>query len=226
VNSRQENGWRRRSRVFVKVAAHNHSALHQTVDEEQLHSHRTGVFVAERAGAAPPVKHSKVPVRDVMKKSRCNAGWRCNRCLHNPVYGTYESCGSVCDDCFIELICSERKISLRKKVTIDVVVRQHRNLLPGEQRIPRVVHQTWLEDLNVDRYPQLARVQSSWKNAGYKYCFYTDIDAREYIAKHFPSCFLDAYDSLVPGAFKVHVLSLYSSPFPLVFYSRCVFVTG
>jgi mannosyltransferase OCH1-like enzyme len=84
-----------------------------------------------------------------------------------------------------------------------VMVRGAGNLRWGERRIPRVIHQTWPEEISVDRYPQLSRVQSSWKNAGWEYRFYTDNDARDYIAKNFPSRFLDAYDSLVPGAFKV-----------------------
>ena len=110
---------------------------------------------------------------------------------------------SVCEVCFIDLICSKQNSPPRRKITVDVIVRQHKNRLPGEQRILRVVHQTWFEDLNVDRYPQLARVQSSWKNSGYEHRFYTDEDARAYIAKYFPSRFLQAYESLVPGAFKV-----------------------
>jgi mannosyltransferase OCH1-like enzyme len=86
------------------------------------------------------------------------------------------------------------------------MIRGMRNLKSGEQRIPRVVHQTWPGDLSVDRYPQLSRVQSSWKNAGWEYRFYTDTDARNYINRNFPSRFLDAYDSLIPGAFKVRRL--------------------
>jgi mannosyltransferase OCH1-like enzyme len=78
-----------------------------------------------------------------------------------------------------------------------------------------VIHQTWFEDLSVERYPQLARVQSSWKNAGYAYRFYTDSDAREFIATNFPTRFLEAYDALVPGAFKVSTLVVYTK---LLFY--------
>ena len=100
-------------------------------------------------------------------------------------------------------MCGESSEPREREIVFNVQVRRRGTLLAGEQRIPRVVHQTWLEDLSVERYPQLTRVQSSWKNAGWEYRFYTDIEARAYIDKHFPSRFTDAYDSLIPGAFKV-----------------------
>jgi len=209
VNSRQSNYGKRESRIFVKVVVPKDSGGHQEAGEgrQRIAHHHTEVSVTERLNTPPPVKRHKISVRDVMKKTQCDAGWRCHRCLHDPLHGSYEACDTVCDVCFVNLICNERYYPPRSTVTFDVVVRQHINLLlPGEQQIPRVVHQTWFEDLNVDRYPQLTRVQSSWKNSGYQYRFYTDADARKYIATNFPSRFLDAYDSLIPGAFKVRVL--------------------
>jgi hypothetical protein len=163
----------------------------------------TEVTISERSGTPAPVMHPKFSIREEMKATKCRAGWRCHRCLHNPIYGTYESCSSACNDCFINLICNDKGEPLRTEIVFDVTVRGAGNLRSGEQRIPRVIHQTWPEELSMDRYPQLSRVQSSWKNAGWEYRFYTDNDARDYIGKNFPSRFLDAYDSLVPGAFKV-----------------------
>jgi hypothetical protein len=166
-------------------------------------SRLTDVTISKRSDIPAPILRPKSSIREVMKASNCGAGWWCHRCLHNPLYGTYESCSSVCNDCFIDLICSDKDEPLRTEIVVDVTVLGAGNLRSGEQRIPRVVHQTWPEELSVDRYPQLSRVQSSWKNAGWEYRFYTDNDARDYIARNFPSRFLDAYDSLVPGAFKV-----------------------
>lgn len=164
------------------------------------------VTISERPDTPAPVTYLKSSIRDVMKASNCIAGWRCHRCLHNPVYGTYEKCSSVCNECFTDLICSDRNQRHRNEVFFDVIINGIHNGESNKQRIPRVVHQTWPGDLSLDHFPQLSRVQSSWKNAGWEYRFYTDTDARDYIDRNFPSRFLNAYDSLVPGAFKVRRL--------------------
>lgn len=94
----------------------------------------------------------------------------------------------------------------KNEVVVDVTVQgwiidndKHRTRL-----IPRVIHQTWSEDLNPTKYPQLFRLQNSWQSSGsgWKYKFYTDELARFYIEKNFPVRFLDAYDALIPGAYK------------------------
>jgi hypothetical protein len=200
-----KNEEKRRASLFVKVVPSDSSSSRvESSNESQQHftSSRTKVSIREPSDILPITQHAKVSVREVMRKSHCDASWRCNRCLHNPVYGTYESCDSICDSCFIDLICIPSNDPPKNTVTFKVVVREPKSLLAGESRIPRVIHQTWFEDLSVERYPQLARVQSSWKNAGYAYRFYTDSDAREFIATNFPTRFLEAYDALVPGAFK------------------------
>ena len=92
VESRQENTGKKQTRVFVRVASPNHSNIDETVGDRKHDSPYTKVSITERPNIPPPVKYVKTTIRDVMKKSKCNAGWRCNRCLHNPVYGTYESC--------------------------------------------------------------------------------------------------------------------------------------
>jgi hypothetical protein len=68
--------------------------------------------------------------------------------------------------------------------------------------IPKIIHQTWFEQVNMDRYPDLARLQNSWKQSGWEYRFYTDETARLYIVNHFPSRFVDAFDALIPGAYR------------------------
>lgn len=224
---KQGDGRKRKSRVYVKIRPTS-SERHQGYTLS-----RTQVSITERPDTIPPALSRKYSVRDAMKKSHCDAGWRCNRCLHNPVYGTYESCRTVCDECFVKFICNNKSDTTRRTVAFDVIVRRYGNVMPGELQIPRVVHQTWFESLAIDRYPQLTRVQSSWKNAGFQYRFYTDVDARDYIATNFPSRFLNAYDALVPGAFKVRGFNrwirLYSSFF-LCHYrlviSHCCFAVG
>ena len=42
----------------------------------------------------------------------------------------------------------------------------------------------------------------SWKNSGWDYRFYSDKDARLFLQTHFPPEVLEAFDALIPGAFK------------------------
>ena len=72
-----------------------------------------------------------------------------------------------------------------------------------QRRIPRIIHQTWFEELTEERYPALVRLQNSWRNAGWEYRFYTDTTARDYIIEHFPQRFIKVFDALIPGAYKV-----------------------
>ena len=69
-------------------------------------------------------------------------------------------------------------------------------------QIPKIIHQTWFEEINFDRYPQLARLQNSWKNTGWEYRLYTDETAKSYIVENFPGIFAEAFDTLLPGAYK------------------------
>jgi hypothetical protein len=162
------------------------------------------VTISERAGTTSPVKTPKVTLQDRLDSMKCNAGWICNRCLKHALFGTHESCRFVCPLCYEKVICHEPDQIPKRNVTIDVSVREQRPLgAPGEPRIPRIIHQTWFDQPTVDRYPQLARLQNSWKNTGWEYRFYTDTSMREYIVQNYPARFMDAFDALIPGAFKV-----------------------
>jgi predicted secreted protein len=162
-------------------------------------------------------RQPKVSLQSIMQRQRRNIepNWFCNRCLHWSVFGTYQSCTAVCAKKYFELMCHKSHPLLPEKnrnVTIDVVVRRDASAAPSaaldlhrssETRIPRIIHQTWYDDVTYDRYPQLARLQASWKTyAGWEYRFYNDDAARQYIQTHYPSRFLDAYDALIHGAYK------------------------
>jgi hypothetical protein len=68
--------------------------------------------------------------------------------------------------------------------------------------IPRIVHQTWYEDVTPEKYPNMSRLIESFKQSGWEYKFYTDDVAANFLSTHFPSEVREAYDALRPGAFK------------------------
>ena len=52
-----------------------------------------------------------------------------------------------------------------------------------QQRIPKIIHQTWFETITQVKHPNLIRIQNSWRATGqkYEYVFYDDSDARKII---------------------------------------------
>jgi len=127
--------------------------------------------------------------------------WMCHRCLKSALRGTYASCASVCDPCTGIMYSEPTEPNGENVVHVKVAVRGFE--ADGKsQMIPRIIHQTWREKITPDTYPNLYRIQNMWKSSGWSYRFYTDETARQYIIDNFPRHFLEAYDALIPGAYK------------------------
>jgi hypothetical protein len=167
---------------------------------------RFTVQVNEAAGTQPPAPSTKEPWSMRLQTMNCFAGWFCSRCLRLPWLGSFASCRSLCNSCHEEHICGEPSHT-QQEVVVEVSVREQTQY-SGEKRIPRIIHQTWFEELTPDRYPHLQRLQNSWKASGWDYRFYTDATARVYIQEHYPDRFVEAYDAILPGAFKADLFRL------------------
>ena len=103
-------------------------------------------------------------------------------------------------------MCHNHGGSSKINVTIDVeltITSPSGTLVQDTRRIPKIIHQTWHSPVDADRYPQLKRLQNSWLTSGWEYRFYTDEDARAFIAENYPERFVRAFDSVIPGAYKV-----------------------
>ena len=46
----------------------------------------------------------------------------------------------------------------------------------------------------------------SWKNSGWEYKFYDDAKGIEFLKTHFPPEVLEAFNALIPGAFRADLL--------------------
>ena len=161
------------------------------------------VTVRESEGTPQMELVKKKPLQEIMIKKGCEPSQFCNQCLKNPRQGSFSSCSSVCDECYEYIICSPPAPS--KDVHMEVVInveKKNKDEKSSSQLIPRIIHQTWFEELTPDRYPQLIRIQNSWIVSGWEYRFYDDAAARKFIADNFPDRFVYAYDSLIPGAYK------------------------
>jgi len=68
--------------------------------------------------------------------------------------------------------------------------------------IPKIIHQTYFEPVTKEKYPNFSRLVESWKQSSWDYNFYNDEDARTFLSSHFPPEVREAYDALIPGAYK------------------------
>ena len=140
-----------------------------------------------------------------LKEKDCLPSTSCNKCLGNKQDGaTCETCREACP-CYCKALCQEDAAAGTVK---DKHRYQHSTVrMPKYARdptrlIPRIVHQTWFEALNPEKYPNMSRLTESFQNSGWEYKFYTDDEAGSFLAEHFPPQVREAYELLIPGAFK------------------------
>ena len=72
--------------------------------------------------------------------------------------------------------------------------------LTKQQRIPKIIHQTYYTNVLDIEYQESCLINKHM-NPEYEYRFYTDNDDKKYINTHYPQ-YLTYYNSLKPGAYK------------------------
>ncbi len=135
--------------------------------------------------------------RRQLESKGMETGWLCSRCIKAAVLGTLGKCAFICPSRYEELICHVGDNFKTTRTVVDVQVDVKQVADARRKRIPRIIHQTWFEEITADKYPQLARLQNSWANSGWEYRFYDDEDARQYIARNFPQTFVEAYEAVI-----------------------------
>jgi hypothetical protein len=158
-------------------------------------------------------RHHKESIQMELRKIyRCEPGWFCNRCLQSSRYGSFSNCAFTCGECVVAAICSgENTKSTRVNIEVEVTRLARSRSISDENlsdaarqnRIPRIIHQTFFEEITMEKYPQLLRLQNTWIASGWQYRFYTDDTARQFIETNYPPRFVSVFDALLPGAYKV-----------------------
>jgi hypothetical protein len=166
---------------------------------------RYHVTISAKPGERQVVYKPKQRISQRLRNGWCSAGWVCNRCLRTPLGGSLHACRFFCRSCYRSGICSMSP-ETKHAYIVEAHVREEKN--SQQKRIPRIIHQTYFELLTAPRYPHIHRLQNSWKASGWDYRFYTDMDCRNYIEKHYPDRFLEAYDALIIGAFRADLFRL------------------
>lgn len=80
-------------------------------------------------------------------------------------------------------------------------IKKRDDMVSGEDIVPKHIYQTWHSD---KMPPKMAECVKSIKrdNPEFDHHLFTDEDCRKFIKDNFDKDVLDAYDTLVPGAFK------------------------
>jgi hypothetical protein len=154
------------------------------------------IMKRETGKSAQKSTHSPI----ALGSTGCEPGWLCDRCITSPAHGTCSVCSAVCNLCYIQRVCNhahDQPVNAIIEYDINIKIPKK-----PERMIPRIIHQTWFEEINPLRYPELYRLHNSWKYSGWEYRFYNETETRAYIKEGFPDRFLEAYDALIPGAFK------------------------
>lgn len=183
----------------------------QPVEKDLVDPHeeppRWSVQVREAKGIREPQARSKHRWSERLQELGCSPGFWCQRCLRSPTFGgSFARCRWICPSCYAEVLCQPDKRYPQQSVVLEARVQERRSTL--QKRIPRIVHQTWFEELTTVDYPHLQRLQNSWKSSGWEYRFYTDNGARAFIVEHFPGRVVDAYDAVFVPAFKADFFRL------------------
>lgn len=135
----------------------------------------------------------------LMKNNCLPSDLLCATCLRNKEGADCNKCLKACP-CYCKTLChvsvEQKFVSKQLTVSPPLFARDPSRL------IPRIIHQTWFEDVTKDKYPNMSRLIESFKQSGWEYKFYTDEVAGEFLSTHFPPEVRQAYNALRPGAFK------------------------
>jgi hypothetical protein len=135
---------------------------------------------------------------DILLRNDCLPTQKqCHKCLKK--LGSCDDCVKECP-CYCHALCHIRPPP-------KIIVEEWRVKLPKYKKdpsrlIPRIIHQTWYEPVTKEKYPNMSRLIESFKQSGWEYQFYDDARAVEFLRENFPPQVLDAYESIMPGAFK------------------------
>jgi mannosyltransferase OCH1-like enzyme len=165
-------------------------ASHGAFRDEQL------PYVSNVAVKAMNEKQVTPNLHDIFEDKQLMPSPACLKCLHQKTCVKYDE---ICEE-YLGTICSTH--APPKVVTKELTVTPPLYRRDPSRLIPRIIHQTWYEDLTKEDYPNMSRLKESFRQSGWEYKFYSDADAEEFLLTHFPPEVLEAYKALIPGAFK------------------------
>jgi Glycosyltransferase sugar-binding region containing DXD motif len=158
-----------------------------------------------KTNAPPATIHETPNYFDILLRNNCLPHDKeCFKCLKLG-YKEGDEGGDcrVCEDkcpCYCKALCQVRPPPKRLVAEWEVTLPRYR--AEPSRLIPRVIHQTWFESVTKEAYPNMSRLIESFRQSGWEYEFYDDDRAAQFLSAHFPPQVREAYDAIIPGAFK------------------------
>ena len=156
--------------------------------------------ISQRIHEKPAIQDTPQNFYDVMVQSSCLPDSDdCTNCIRNQDGATCKQCATKCK-CYCEALCHTKLDE--KFISHSLVVHPPTFAKDPSRLIPRIIHQTYYEDITKEKYPNMSRLVESFKQSGWQYKFYSDDESMAFLSKHFPPEVREAYETLLPGAFK------------------------
>jgi hypothetical protein len=192
-----------KAKVLVEEAAANNKSIY------------TRTLVTSIRLAASSKRQSSGVARNqsftsLLKQTGCRPGWLCQRCLTSARCGTLQACKRFCAECYANHLCEPRPdAQIAAANTLDYIRLQvDRRQTPAPRVVPRIIHQEFREPVLALQYPELHRMQNSWRASGWEYRFYTPSRAKAFVERHFPNIVSGAYDALAVAELQSHLFRL------------------
>lgn len=155
-------------------------------------------------GAEPATQMETPNFFDILLSNNCLPQDKdCFKCLktgyEGEAGGDCQLCQAQCP-CYCSALCQIRPPP--KRLVGEWEVTRPRERRDPTRLIPRIIHQTWFEPVTKEKYPNMSRLIESFRQSGWQYEFYDDDRAGQFISAHFPPQVREAYDAIIPGAFK------------------------
>ncbi|GAX18267.1 hypothetical protein FisN_20Lh029 [Fistulifera solaris] len=159
--------------------------------------------VREYSTGNKPTTNEETPnFYDMLDMFDCLPSEACMTCLaaEDEIQGgNCELCQGHCS-CYCKSLCLVRPPP--KPLVAEWRVKRPTSFKDPDRHIPRIIHQTWFEPITREKYPKMSQLVQSFQQAGWQYEFYDDDRAAQFLKAHFPPAVHEAYDALLPGAYK------------------------
>jgi len=155
-------------------------------------------------GAKPATQFETPNFFDILMNNNCLPQDKdCFKCLKTGYAGEEGGdcnlCRSHCP-CYCSALCQVRPPP--KRLVSKWEVKRPLIRRDPSRLVPRIIHQTWYEPVTKEGYPNMSRLIESFRQSGWQYEFYNDDRAGQFISANFPPEVREAYDAIIPGAFK------------------------
>lgn len=196
--------------------SYSSSITQQHSDDEDNYFQTTELVVSEGAQLFWKDWWAKFSLQERLTRVNCRPGWWCHQCLYFPLAGALSKCQSVCPACYARVLRDDAIDEAKNGMPLlrslptkwqnnDARHQGHgqRNVHSKKNaaiRIPRIIHHvgSFQELPTMFSHPEWIRAQNTWRvQSQYQYHMYPTIDSqRRWIARYYPSFFVDAFDFL------------------------------